>query len=142
MPIKLNEGTETGAAPIILPEIKKMLEHYRKTMRINDTKSGWISADEIKALLADNKGTGIRIYFGRHPSDSKENPDKQNIILVATQSSDPGAVPTYLNSIDQLNEYETETEPANSVSYDGEYTGTGDDAIPLCPQNCPTDDTL
>lgn len=144
MPIKLDfDGGQPGAAPIIKPAIIKLLKNYRKDIKEGDTLSGWVSAEEVMALIAHNHADGIRIYFGRHAADDNSDPNKLSVILVATKSSDGGKA-TWQNSVDQLNEFSSDG-PVNSVSFnfhDPDYTGMGDDAIPLCPQNCPNSETL
>ncbi|MEJ5996526.1 hypothetical protein WG904_19010 [Pedobacter sp. Du54] len=137
MPVKLNSGQ--GAKPIVLDEIKIMIAHYRASMNPGDAKSGWISKDEILALLEDNEGTGIRVYYGRHDTKDQKYPDMHNLIFVATKSSDPSVAPQWYNTVDQLDE------SLNSVSFNtrvGEYDGMGAESIPLCPSNCPTAPTL
>lgn len=146
MPIPLDfMGNPPRLAPIVKQEILKLIDHYRKDMRRNDTQSGWVSAEEILALINDNKADGIRIYFGRHKEKDEYYPDQLNVILVATKNSEPGAEATYKNSVDQLNEFKANG-PVNSVTFNfpyqdytdsGEYRGRGADTIPLCPQNCP-----
>ena len=145
MPIKLDfPGDEPGATPIVKAEIQKLIGNYVRDMRPGDTRSAWVSAEEISALLKDNDADGIRIYYGRHKKDDKLFPDQHNVILVATKNSKPGSVPCYRSSVDQLNEFKSNG-PVNSVTFNfhhGDYVGRGDDAIPLCPQNCPESETL
>jgi hypothetical protein len=140
MPIKLDfSGDKVDFTPIVLPAIKKLIENYRADMRTGDTQSAWVSAEEINALLKDNNADGIRVYYGRHEKNDRKYPNQQNIILVATKKSDAGSMPSFKNSVDQLNEF-TKDGIVNSVVFnlrDGDYGGMGADAIPLCPQNCP-----
>lgn len=140
MPIKLDADIDGShpLVPIVLSEIKKMTTRYRKTMPAGDTKSAWVSQDEIEALLAQNNGSnGIRIYYGRHAPDhpTPEFRNMHNIILVATKGPNVAGAPlSSENSVDQLNDA-VANGPVNSVIVD--FTGDGDDAIPLCPPHCP-----
>lgn len=138
-------GNPPRLAPIVKQEILKLIGHYRKDMRRNDTESGWVSAEEILALINDNNADGIRIYYGRHKENDALYPDQLNVILVATKNSNAGSQATYKNSVDQLNEFKANG-PVNSVIFNfpyedytkpGDYERMGVDAIPLCPQNCP-----
>ena len=115
-------------------EIEKMRAKYETSLPplSKETRSGWVSAKEVSALLADNLANGIRIYLGRHEDNDLEYPGQINMILVATVDSVSLDNPTTQNSKDQLNQSAV-AGPINTVS----YTGMGDDRVPLCPPNCP-----
>lgn len=143
MPIKLDyqpAGLIT-AKPIVFEAIKSMTDHYRKSAAPGDTKSAWISREEVNVLLDQNEADGIRIYFGRYPDDIPEVGGRLTVILVATKLAEPHNDPETdaRRSRSLLNE----KKEANSVSatlyvkVNGDYEGMGADAIPLCPYHCP-----
>ncbi len=135
MPVKLDAEIEgkTGVLPIIYTEIKTMVDHYHNTLgRKDDTKSGWVSVNELMALISDNKANGIRIYYGRHDDNDPLHKGRHNIILVSTFDATNPQNPTSQTSVNLLN-YTAAAGPTNSVT----YTGLGGDAIPLCPPACP-----
>lgn len=151
MPIKLDaqDPDQPNDQPIVLSEIKKMTDKYRSDLKPNEAKSAWVSTAEVLKLIADNNGNGIRIYYGRHADNDPTYPGKHNMILVATRDSVHPEKPTSENSKDLLNQY-AESGLVNSIianlpikvlDTDGDYTGDGDDAIPLCPPHCPIDNS-
>lgn len=97
MPIKLNSQPKGvhGAQPIVFEAIKLMTDNYRKSAVPGDPISAWISREEINALLDQNEGDGIRIYFGRYPDDIPKIEGRTKIggrltvILVATKLAEP-----------------------------------------------------
>ncbi|SEP27285.1 hypothetical protein [Mucilaginibacter sp. OK283] len=134
MSVKLNATIPLELAPIQptnYEDIMKMRKKYESTLPPGETKSGWVSAKEISALLSDNLANGIRIYLGRHEDDDLEYPGQVNMILVATVDKVNPDNPTTFNSEDQLD--------PNAVAVPGStsYKGLGDDRVPLCPPNCP-----
>jgi hypothetical protein len=137
MSVKLDEKlTSEELFPVVTPlsEITQMRTNYENSLlpSSKETRSGWVSAKEVFALVADNNANGIRIYFGRHERNDLEFPGQLNIILVATVDKVNPGDPTTTNSVDQLNP-DALAGPVNTVS----YTGMGDDRVPLCPPNCP-----
>lgn len=134
MPVKLDFDPDGSAPllPIIYAEIVTMVKNYHDTPGLaDDTKSCWVSVNELMELISANKANGIRIYYGRHNPTDKLYPGRHNVILVSTFDAENPQNPTSETSVDQLNY----TAPAliNSVS----YSGQGGDAIPLCPPRCP-----
>lgn len=140
MPVRLDYDPDgkRPLVPIIYAEIVTMVGNYRNAVTGTDgIKSCWVSANELMALISQNKASGVRIYYGRHPEDGKPYAGKHNVILVSTYDNVTPQDPTTENSIDLLN-YTPQTGPVNTVSYSGE----GGDAIPLCPPRCPTSSHL
>jgi len=143
MPVKLNFDPDNShpLIPVVYEEITRMVGYYRATMPATDnTKSCWVSLNEIMALITDNKANGIRIYYGRHDNNDPNYPDysgRHNVILVSTYDAVSPINPTTQNSIDLLN-YDATKGPVASVS----YSGLGGDAIPLCPPRCPISSVL
>jgi hypothetical protein len=138
MPVKLDfepDGVH-HVVPIVFSDILTMVQYYRSTLP-NETKSAWVSASEVLKLLADNNGNGIRIYYGRHAQNSPIYANQHNVILVATRDTVNPDNPACENSDDLLNYSATPEKPANSVVVSYNYSGNGDDAIPLCPPRCP-----
>lgn len=160
MPIKLiaREEGKFLAEPTPKEVIDKMIEEYEKELRgpstarlrrkyphrpdIEETKSAWVSRKEIDALLNDNHGNGIRIYFGIHYKSTNPNGNgveyegQHNLILVATRDDVNPNDPTTENSRDLLAE-SLNPEEANSVIFNDDYTNMGSDLLPLCPPKCP-----
>ncbi len=99
-----------------------------------------ISRSEIEQLLNDNKGDGIRIYYGCHKNSTMgeagvEYQGLHNVILVATQSIE--GQPGYM-SHDLLKESKNAEEANSVVATLTGYDGVGDDLVPLCPPRCAT----
>jgi hypothetical protein len=110
---------------------------------IEEVRWAWVSRKEIEDLLNDNKGNGIRIYYGCHHKSTDMDPKKDylglhNLILVATRDEKNPDNPTADNSEDQLEESTDETK-ANSITITvmDDYTGMAADLLTLCPPRCP-----
>ena len=140
--------------PVSKSSITRMREEYENTLRkdstanlrkkfpdrpwIEEVNFAWITRKELEALLNDNNADGLRIYYGCHHESTDTDPRKDflglhNVILVATKDSVEPGNPTLRNSIDQLNE----DAPGAKAPPPQNYTGSGGDAIPLCPPACP-----
>jgi hypothetical protein len=137
MPVKLDAhpGGKMGAQPIVYADIVTLIKNYKDNMPATpqpDATSAWVSIYELFSLISDNAANGIRIYYGRHDPKDAKYPNEHGVVLVATRDTVNPQAPTTGNSVDLLN-YTAANGPVNSVS----YSGDGDDAIPLCPPNCP-----
>jgi hypothetical protein len=140
MPVKLHQKI-TPDLPTAAAAIKEMHAYYKETMRPGDSTSGWVSLQEIEALVKDNTingvvPNGIRILYGRHNKSTLEAlgfeyKDKHNVILIATYDANTGN-PQTESSPDLLGD-------ENFVSVSLPYLGMGIDAIPLCPPRCPNE---
>lgn len=136
--------------PVSKDSINKMRQEYENTLRkdatanlkkkfpdkpwIEEATSAWVSRRELEAILNDNKANGLRIYYGCHHESTNSDPQKDlhglhNVILVATKDDIDPENPTLQNSKDQLKE----GEPLST----SDYSGSGGDALPLCPPVCP-----
>lgn len=156
MPIKvMNAEVKFLSGAVSLAQIQEMVNAYKKDFRKkgdseiarrhprrpHKTQSScvWLSKDELLKLLEENKGNGIRIYFGQHtkkdtPGGDPDYEDLLTPIFVATQDNTNLANPTSENSEDQLKEN------LNSVTIPGwvSYVGNGLDQVPICNPRCPT----
>jgi hypothetical protein len=117
--------------PVTPKEINRLVKNYKDTMADDDTRSAWFSIYELMALISDNKGNGVRIYYGRHDKDHKLYPKRHNVILVATRDADNPENPSSENSHDLLDP-NVNGVGANPAS----YKGMGLDMGPLCPPRC------
>jgi hypothetical protein len=143
--------------PVSKSEIIKMREEYENTLRkistadlkkrfperpwIEEVSSAWISRKELEDLLNDNNANGLRIYYGCHHESTSKDPHEDylglhNVILVATKDSVNPKQPSIKNSKDQLQEGGIKIS-VSTEDGQGNYSGSGGDAVPLCPPNCP-----
>ncbi|MBS1737191.1 MAG: hypothetical protein JSS98_11395 [Bacteroidetes bacterium] len=164
MPVKLLNAHPDGVPMTPTPKqlMMDMIKEYRNTLHklstaslqqrfpdrtfpdgspFCETNSAWVSRDELEALLDQNRGDGLRIYFGCHDkktfdlkTGTPEYLGMHNVILVATQSGAEGKGP---QSKDQLKEASTEADANSIVFTSGPYEGNSGDLIDLCPPNCP-----
>ncbi|MBN9379361.1 MAG: hypothetical protein J0H74_01265 [Chitinophagaceae bacterium] len=101
------------------------------------TRAVWFSLDaiaDIQALISASAGDGIRIYFGKYPSDVDipGTPDpayKGKVTLIM--------IPTVTGSDGSHNDIFPPVAPGTMVALDD--GGTGYDHGSLCPPNCPTE---
>ena len=101
------------------------------------TRAVWFSLDaiiDIQALINEYSGDGIRIYFGKYPSDTDIDgtPDpackgKATLVFIPTVTGSDGTHTDVFAPIAPG----TESTPGNG--------GTGYDHGSLCPPNCPTE---
>lgn len=138
MPVKLNAypAGEVPLEPVIPQIIANMRKNYSTKLPEPNTESGWVSIYELMEFISDNKGNGVRIYFGRHDEKHPNYKNQNTVILVATRDTVNPNDPTTENSVDLLNAYEAKGE-VNSVILSTGYEGKGGDTIPLCPPRCP-----
>lgn len=143
--------------PVSKAEINKMREEYDNTLRkistenlrkrfperpwIEEVSSAWVSRKELEDLLNDNNANGLRIYYGCHHESTSNDPHQDyhglhNVILVATKDSVNLKQPTMKNSKDQILEGGIKASTTNDEKPE-DYSGSGGDAVPLCPPNCP-----
>jgi len=103
------------------------------------TRAVWFSLDaitDIQALIQESSGDGIRIYFGKYPSDVDlpDTPDpayKGKVTLVF--------IPTVTGADGSHNDVFPPVAPDGTVALEATLDdgGSGYDHGSLCPPNCP-----
>lgn len=153
-------------SPIPKKLIDEMIQEYKNTLHklssaslqkrfpgrtfsdgtpLQDSFSTWVSKEDLMRLLDENKGDGIRFYFGCHSRSTaallgEEYLGMLALCMVATKSSElrKGG-----EGIDQLREMPENAESIESKSDTftkaslGSFEGNGGDMTTLCPPRCP-----
>lgn len=141
--IVLTDATKMdGAGPIPNEQAIKLVKEYRDCEGWGNgkTRAIWFSAKEMMDILKEiptSMGDGVRIYFGKYPSEGVDLPSddykhRNTLVFVPTTIEIIGGVTRHKNIIDVEGLLDKPSTPTPSRPDDGNASNHGQ----LCPPNC------